>query len=312
TARRRWLTAAAGVAAAAVVAVAVTVLPGHDTPAAVASGTPPMLAYPVGPEAVASGEGEPARDTLLALAAAASEQDAPDPAGDVQHTLSQNYWASTTVDGTESSTTIDPVVSETWVRPDGSSVNLEWRGDPLLADGALEAVSTAPQDAVVDRIPAGTFDAGQVADLPRDPAALRAALLAPYAHLGCGPDGDPAAGPWCVYFAVTGIADFLVLPPDLEAAIWRVLADEPGLTLAGTVEDRAGHESVAVSVPASPGDVDPTVRMLLVDRSTGRLSGREEITLSSEVMQITEPTVTNFRYTLASDWVAEVGGPPEE
>jgi hypothetical protein len=305
---RRWWTVAAGVAAAAAVGVAVTLLPGNEPAPAVALGSPPMLAYPLDPEQLAAGAGTPARDTLLDLAATAAEQDDPEPAGPVQHSLSQSWLMSTTVDGTGvSTTTIDPTVVESWIGEDGSWTMAEWRGAHLEADGRLGAPGTAPEDAVVDRFPAGAVDPDAVQDLPLDPAALRAELLEPLAGVGCGPDGDPASGAWCLYLAVTDLADRYVMPSALESAVWTVLAEEPGVTVAGEVTDRLGRRSVALSVPAPAGDPYPTVRVLLIDPGTGRLSGREEVTLSSPLLEITEPTVTLFRYTLASDWVAEVG-----
>jgi hypothetical protein len=305
---RRWWTVAAGVAAAAAVGVAVTLLPGNEPAPAVALGSPPMLAYPLDPEQLAAGAGTPARDTLLELAATAAEQDDPEPAGPVQHSLSQSWLMSTTVDGTGvSTTTIDPTVVESWIGEDGSWTMAEWRGAHLEADGRLGAPGTAPEDAVVDRFPAGAVDPDAVQDLPLDPAALRAELLEPLAGVGCGPDGDPASGAWCLYLAVTDLADRYVMPSAVESAVWTVLAEEPGVTVAGEVTDRLGRRSVALSVPAPAGDPNPTVRVLLIDPGTGRLSGREEVTLSSPLLEITEPTVTLFRYTLASDWVAEVG-----
>lgn len=308
-AARRWFVAA-GAAAAAVAAVVVGlgVLPGDEPPAAVATGSPPMLAYPLAPDHLAAGEGEPARATLLELARTAAAQTDPEPAGDVQHVLSQNWWTSTTVTADGSTTTIDPTVLETWLSPDGSYAAAEWRGAPLGEDGRLEPVDTAPGSAAVDRLPAGTFDAGLVDALPTDPAALRDRLLEPYAGLGCVPGTDPSVEAWCVYTAITDLALRYVLPSDVEAAVWTLLAEEPGVTVAGTVVDRAGQEAVALSVPAGPADLDPVVRVLLVDRDTGRLSGREEVTLSSEVLGLTEPTVTLFEYVIASDRVASVGG----
>jgi hypothetical protein len=307
SARRRWAVAA-GVAAAAVGGVTLALLPVHDPPAAVATGSPPMLAFPVPPAELAAVEGEPARDALLELADAARAQVDPAPAGTVQHVLAQS-WLPSTVAGADGATTaIEPTVRETWLAADGSTVAAEWRGADLRQDGLLEPVDTAPEQAAVDETPAGSFDADLVADLPLEPAALRARLLelAGGAPLGCGP--ATADGAWCVYQAVT-VLEMYVLPSALEQALWRVLADEPGVGLSGEVTDRVGRRAVGVTVPPAPLDRDPVVRVLLVDAATGRLSGREEVTLSSEVMDVDEPTVTTFRYEVAADWVAEVGGP---
>lgn len=307
---RPWWLAATGAAAAVALAVAV-VAPWRTPPAAVAVGSPPMLAFPIDPAALARGEGVPARQALLDLAATAAEQDDPEPAGDVQHTLSQSWLLTTTARWDEDpSSTVDPTVVEAWLEPDGSVVATEWRGEHLGADGRLAAVDTAPSDASVDRLRAGTFDPERVADLSRDPDVLRTQLRATLADAGCGPDADPAVGAWCLYRAVADLSDWYVLPSDLEAAVWTALADEPGVTVAGEVVDRTGRRSMAVAVPPGPADADPTVRVLLVDASTGRLSGREEVVLGSELLGFDEPTVTQFRYTVASDRVAEAGGPP--
>ncbi|WP_454049502.1 CU044_5270 family protein [Cellulomonas sp. Marseille-Q8402] len=305
-ARRRWAVAA-GVAAAAVAGVSIALLPPQGAPRAVAVGSPPMLAYPVPPAELASAAVEPARDTLLTLADAAAAQTDPEAAGTVQHVLSQSWLSSTTATGDGGAdTTIDPTVRETWLSADGSLVAAEWRGAELRADGMLEPVDTAPEEAAVDRIPAGTDDPDRAADLSLEPAVLRGQLLelAGGDPIGCGP--GTADGAWCVYQGLT-VLDAYVLPSALESAVWSVLAEEPGVGLVGEVTDRAGRRAVGVSVPAGAPDVDPVVRVLLLDAETGRLSGREEVTLSSPAMDITEPTVTTFRYELAADRVAEVG-----
>lgn len=305
---RRWVAAAAGVAAAAVGGTVLALLPVHDPPAAVASGSPPMLAYPVTPEELAAGGGAPAHDTLLELADAAAERRDPAPAGDVQHVLAQAWYLSSVVDGEGGTTsTVDPVVRETWLSPDGSLVAMEWRGQHLGEDGLLEAVDTTPAEASVDRIPAGSFDPERYTAMSDDPATLRGELLeaAGGAAIGCGPDTTYAA--WCLYQAAAIVSDPYVLPASFESALWRVLADEPGVTLAGDVTDRTGRRAVALGVPGGPAGPD-VVQVLLVDAGTGRMSGHEEVTLRSEAAGIDEPTVTQFRYVVGADRVAEAGG----
>lgn len=300
--RRRVWTLVAGAAAAVLVAAAVTVLPHRGTPAAEADG-PPVLALPVAPEDLARGGGEPAAAELTRLADAAAARagaeahDAP-----VQHTVLEGWAMSTDVaqDGATTST-VDPVVAESWLAPDGSMVRREWRGPALGPEGQLEPVDTAPSAATVDRFPAGTFDAQRVADLPREPGALRAALLDTATGFACA--DEPSAG-WCLYAEVTQIARAADVPPDLEAALWQVLAAEPGFSVAGDVTDRLGRRSVAVAVPASPVDAGPVARVLLIDAATGRLSGWEEVLLPGDGSTVTEPTVRSFDYAVASDRVA--------
>lgn len=308
---RRAGLAVTSVAAAVLLAVGVATIPGRAPQVAVASGSPSMLAYPIAPEDLAAGDGEPARDALLGLARTAAAQTDPAPAGDVQHVLQQAWLTSTTAGpvGTIPVSTVDPTVTETWLGPDGSLVVLQWRGAHMGADGQLTAVETSPADAEVDRLPAGTIDPDLVSGLSLDPDVLRAQLLASVPGCAGSPDGDgTGAGGWCIYQAVSQLTDTWVLPSDLEAAIWTVLADEPGVRLAGEVVDRSGRASVAVVVPVGPNDLDPMVRLLLIDRDTGRMSGTEEVTLSSPTFGYDKPTVTQFRYTIASDRVAEQGG----
>jgi len=307
---RRWLAAAAGVAAAAVGGTVLALLPLHDPPAAVASGSPPMLAFPVTPAELAAGGGEPAHDTLLELADAAAAQTDPEPAGDVQHVLSQAWYLSAGLDEEgDPTSTVDPLVRETWLSPDGSMVAAEWRGQQLGEDGRLTAIDTAPADATVDRIPAGSFDPDLFSSLSDDPATLRGELLevAGGAAIGCGPDSAYAA--WCLYQAAAIVSDPYVLSPAFESALWTVLADEPGVTLAGEVTDRTGRRAVALGIPGGPAvESIEAVQVLLVDAGTGRMSGHEEVTLRSEAAGIDEPTVTQFRYVVGADRVAEPGG----
>jgi hypothetical protein len=311
--RRRWVLAA-GVAAATVAGVAIALLPTDQVPTAVAAGSPPMLAYPVPPDELASGAtgvSDPARETLLDLAARAADQVDPEPAGPVQHVLSQSWLPSTTTGADGARTAIEPTVRETWLPDDGALVAAEWRGADLRQDGLLEPVDTSHEAASVDRFPAGTSDPDLAADLSLDPAVLRGQLLelAGGDVFGCGP--GTADGAWCLYQGLT-LLDPYVLPAALESAVLTVLAGEPGVGLAGEVTDRAGRRAVGISVPGGGMDVDPVVRLLLVDADTGRLSGREEITLSSENMDIGEPTVTTFRYEVGADRVAEVGWAGED
>lgn len=308
--RRSPWSLAAGVAAAVLLAVGVVLVPGQlgDPPAVAAA--PPMLAYPIDPESLAAGEGAPAADELTGLADTAAARVDPEPAGTVQHTLSQSWLLSVEVDDDSTTMAVEPTIGETWTAEDGSATFVQWRGPGLAPSGELvfdQTVDTAPDNAAVDVLPAGTFDAQQAARLSRDPVQLRAELLRGLSTLGCDlPDSPNTAV--CLYLAITDLADRLVLPADLDAALWQVLADEPGITLAGTVTDRLGEGAVALAFPAADWDSDPLVRVLLIDPSTGSIAGREEVTLSSELLDLDEPTVTQFRYDLSVGWT-DVTGP---
>ncbi len=304
---RRWATTAVGAAAAVLIAFGLSMLPQDATEQAVAAASPPLLALPIAPADLADGGGGPGHDALLELADAARRQVDPEPLGSVQHQLSQSWLTSTEVTDDGTTSTVEPTVRQSWIAADGSLVAAEWRGDPLGPQGQLEPVDTSPAGAAIDRVPAGVFPADAVARLSDDPAVLRAELLATTSGADCTGEHES----YCLYSAATSLADSYVVPSRIEGALWEVLADAPGVTLVGDVTDRLGHRAVAVSVPGPAADVGVTVRVLLIDGATGRLSGREEVTLSSDVLGISEPTVTMFRYTVASDWVAEVGVPAD-
>lgn len=307
--RRSPWSIAAGAAAAVLLGVGVALVPSHlGDPTAVAA-TPPMLAYPIDPEALAAGEGPSADAELDALSLVAAQRVDPEPAGTVQHTRSQSWLLSVQVDDDSTTMAVEPTIGETWTAADGSAVFVQWRGPGLAPSGQLvhdTVVDTAPENAAIDRMPAGTFDAQQAANLSRDPGELRDQLLSSLAAIGCDvPDSPDAAV--CLYLAITDLADRLVLPSDLNAALWQVLSDESGITVAGEVTDRLGEGALAFAFPGATWDGDPVVRVLLIDPVSGSIAGREEVTLSSELLQIDQPTVTQFRYDLSVDWTAETG-----
>lgn len=306
--RPRW-TIAVGAAAAVLLGFGVALMPSQlgDPPAQ--ASTPPMLAYPIDPATLAAGQGPAAGPELTELSAVAAAQTDPEPAGDIQHTRSQSWLLSVRVEEEGTTMAVEPTIGETWIAPDGSATFVQWRGPGLAPSGELDrdvVVDTTPANASVDRLPAGTFDADEAARLSREPAELRRQLLASLASLGCDrPDFPDTAA--CLYLAITDLADRLVLPSDLNAALWQVLADEPGLSLGGEVVDRLGDGAVALAFPVSTWDTDPTLRVLLIDPDTGRIAGREEVTLSSELLELDQPAVTQFRYDLIVDWTDRMG-----
>ncbi|MEV7972625.1 CU044_5270 family protein [Cellulomonas sp. NPDC089187] len=306
--RRRWAVLT-GAAAAVLLGIGAALIPAHlGAPSAVAT-TPPMLAYPIAPTELAAGAGPSAAPVLAELADIAANRVDPEPAGTVQHTLSQSWLLSVSVEEEGTSVAVEPTVGETWTAADGSATFVQWRGPALDSTGRLAevpAVDTTAANAAVDRMPAGTFDPDQAAALPRDPAALRAELLAGLSAPGCDRTDSPDTAV-CLYLAVTDLADRLVLPADLDAALWQVLAAEPGISLAGEVTDRVGEVAVALAFPGASWDTDPVVRVLLVDPSTGAIVGREEVTLSSTALDIDTPTVTQFRYDLEVGWTEATG-----
>jgi hypothetical protein len=78
------------------------------------------------------------------------------------------------------------------------------------------------------------------------------------------------------------IAQFLLLPtsPRLRAALFRVLAELPGVKLLGRQRDRLGRGGIAVAV-TPPGGPDRVREELLFDPATSNLLQTQTVLLST-------------------------------
>ncbi|TDE56209.1 hypothetical protein E1295_11655 [Nonomuraea mesophila] len=101
-----------------------------------------------------------------------------------------------------------------------------------------------------------------VGDLPRSKKALAGRLRARFAELpGPGKEFD-------VYLWQTGV-DLMTAPttPGTRAALFRILADQPGITSSGQVEDTAGRKGVGLAVKSGDG----TEFQLVINEDTAEL-----------------------------------------
>ena len=142
----------------------------------------------------------------------------------------------------------------------------------------------------------------QLFDLPTETSALRAKVYALAGDAGPGPDAEA--------FVVVG--DLLresPAPPSVRAALLRVAATIPGVTLGARTTDSEGREVVPVS-RRQPGYED----RLLMDPNDGRLLGEENVTTTDEQPQGQPPlpagTVAFRTTTLASGPAGEHRRPP--
>jgi hypothetical protein len=102
---------------------------------------------------------------------------------------------------------------------------------------------------------------------------------------------------------VFGLAqDLLTGPvrPATRSALYRILADQPGITLSGKVTDSQGRPGTAVD-QASPGG---TIRLIL-DSATGRLLSQESFTGG----KATGTPILTQAY-LSASWVDKLGARP--
>lgn len=314
-ARSRWTrrVVTAAVAAAAVV-VGVLVWSSGPDRTAIATGPPAMLGYALAtPSDVAAGQAPRADAALLELATRARERPAPpEPGGTVQYVAARTLYPATTDEGGVVDQALYPAATRSWVAADGSQRRVEVRGSPLTVDGSLAApiLPTTVGVDTDDTLPPGTVNPTLTAQLSRDPATLRAQLLEPFPEpIGCL--DDPARTTYCLSLRIEEFWQAHVVPADLAAALWELLAQEPAVALLGETTDRVGRDVVAVAFPPVPDDPSPTVRVLLVAAATGDLVGVEDVVMSSEFYGITEPTVVSFQAFIVSTWVGAIGDVPE-
>lgn len=145
---------------------------------------------------------------------------------------------------------------------------------PQVMDGAFPARSL---------LTAGVLPYWRMDRLPTRPAALRAAverlLIASAPNRAPGPmmwqlQADPAQ-------LFSPISQFLFLPtsPQLRAALFRVLADLPGVQLLGRQRDRLGRSGIAVALTQS--GPDRVREELLFDPATSNVLQTEFVWLGA-------------------------------
>ena len=291
-----------GVAAASVLAIALLgVVQPWNTSNTAAAITPPPLAFEfVDAHTLAIRDGPPAAELLLQLSAVASAQPTVEAAGGVQQIVTDS-WDLTISQAPQSasSAVVVPNVVETTVRPDGSYTQVNRRGAALSADGR----STVPTDLALpaqstDNAPAGSVDAAHVASLSQDPRLLRDQLDL---KGGCtGVQGSPSQSR-CELLAIADLYAFSVIPPQVEAALWAVLAQDPNLVDIGQTRDRVGREGVGISLELR--DSGPERLILIIDPKTGHLLGREDLLLGGgRELGITTPAIIAFTAYVSSGW----------
>lgn len=306
---RRRRTRFAAVAVATLV-VALIAAEGSRAQPATAS-TVPSLSYGLGDLAESTPDELPdASATLRDLADAARETPEPVRTGTVQHVVAQEWLAETTGPGPgspEQTTVVYPTVTERWLAADGSGLITQRRTAAVSYDGAIdtEAGPSPAGELSSDVVVPGTFD--DVAALSREPAALAADLLG-RSPAECLLDG------WSGYCLTEQVQSYFgsgVVPQDLAGAFWDMLAQQPTVRLLGPTTDRAGREGTAVAVeapkiPEDPSD-DESVLVLIVSEETGQMLATETLTLRSELLGVTSPTVTGFSAIPLSEYTTEVG-----
>lgn len=250
----------------------------------------------------------PAQPVLLSLAAAAEAQPS-QPAGRYNHLKTNSWYLHTAVSNGQGRSEVIPWIAESWIAQDGSGVTIEARGEPLPAaapgdDGDRPANQALPADSgEVTRYQPGERHLFPTESLPRDPAALRDTLVTDNSGL---PDHAQ------LFVALTDRLVQQWVEPELVAAFYRALAEEPAMRSFGVVTDRAGRDGVAVGFDSDHSGL-PTRYLLIVDPDTGTPLGYEQIlTTDAGKLNVQVPAVIGYTSFLAGGPVqtTDETGPP--
>lgn len=296
--QRRWVLAGSvvGVAAAAVVAVTVS-LPSSPT----ASATPAL------PTPLAITAGSHASAVAVLDAAAKKVSATSTSAGSVTYAATQNYSLQVTVSGKKSTTLVATTVRDVWESPNGAALVREYRQETYPAGG--DAGGPKPVGNVDHN---GRYAPGQWADtnigLPDTPVAMRSKLLTSVVDYKDFPDyitlGDQIGNALGVGTAT----------PAQTAAMYEVLAALPQTYSAGTVVDSTGRSGVAVAVPATtPGETPAAVYVFVIDPNTGRFLEYENISKQppSALRLPAGPTVQQYNTVLNAGKTTKPGQKPD-
>jgi RNA polymerase sigma-70 factor (ECF subfamily) len=137
------------------------------------------------------------------------------------------------------------------------------------APGTMAGGSTDTTDLTPEQLP-GSWQTGTpafLAGLPRDTGALRARLYADTAGQGPSADGE----------AFTSVADLLrsgLVPADLRAALYRVLATVPGVEITSATASVDGVRGVGLG---RLEDGNGLRQEIVVDPGTGDLVGERTV-----------------------------------
>lgn len=292
--RRRWQAVLA--AAAAAVAVVVVQGVGPSTPA---MASPPHLTYSLADPQDAA-DAPSAHDALIELADAALSAPVPG-RGEVMYISSYGWYQWQRAN----TSTIAPISLRWWLAPDGSGMTEQRTGALVRPDGTVDPDPGIERAELAgDTFAPGEIPTGHPDTLPLEPAALRDALLA---YLSPEIELDAGQRAADLIAQINTLADAYVLDERTAAALWNMLAQEEAVVTLGEARDRIGRRVVALAAPVQDPGSGPTVTVLLADLSTGRPVGNEVVTLSSEALAVTEPTVTGFTTITESRYVGDVG-----
>lgn len=162
----------------------------------------------------------------------------------------------------------------TWVVED-EATKVEQLSGPTGVGAPTHSYTVQTNDIPANRVPAGwqVPSTAFLAELPRDTTALRQRLYHDAAGHGRSDDSE-------VWVLVCDVLRSGLVPADLTAALLRVLATVPGISLVESSAPLDGRATTALTMDERPVDQDNVVvarRELVVDRATDRLLGERTV-----------------------------------
>ncbi|KXK62869.1 hypothetical protein AWW66_05925 [Micromonospora rosaria] len=289
--RRRLVLAAGGaVLAVAVGGVAVQTV---RQPQPAYAATPAILTY--GPPASA----EPASTRLRRLAAVAAGQPAPQrPAGTVEHLESANWFLDSSTTGGRTTSAVVPQQWRSWRTDDDAGRTIRRTLPPTFRSAADRQEWVRRGGRIESSEQTEDFAAGEFSSVWRGPVPTDAATLREW--LTAGQSAHPAPVQYLEDLAQ--LAGLRLLGPAQRAAALTLLAELPGVTVTGTVTDRAGRAGEAFSITSDAHGL-PAQYTVIVDPRSGALLGYEEVlTERAGMLNVTIPAVITYRSYLVADY----------
>lgn len=272
--RRTMLRRGTVLSACLVVGAAVVLAVPHGSGGTAYAATAPTLRY-----IADSSQKETVTDTITMLADHAAAQPSPPGAGPYHyvHTREWNLSTDMTTDMRVLGARIQVTDRQQWIASNGSG-QLK-----ITADGAAAPGSGVygPGKLLADFVTGDTVED------------LRTALTRQNPH-------NTTAFDWIQTF--NQVWGRQAVSPDLEVALLRTLAAQPGLTLSGTTTDRAGRTGIAISARSADGrGGTPAMRVTLIfDPETGMLLDYEKVALDAGSLPIRAPATIGYVVWLAS------------
>ncbi|MEU8254296.1 CU044_5270 family protein [Micromonospora inaquosa] len=293
--RRRLVLAAVGavVMAAAGGGVAVEL---YRQPEPAHAATPALLTY--GPPPTA----EPASTRLRRLAAVAARQPMPPrPAGTVEYLESTNWFLNSSISGGRTVSVVVPQRWRSWRTEDDAGRTVKRDLPPIFRSDADRRQwekwggRVESSEAVHDYAP-GEFHGGRF----RGAVPTDAAVLLSWLRAGT----SEAQAPVQYLEDMAELVGVRLLNPAQRAAVLALLAELPGITVTGTVTDRAGRTGEAFSITTNAHGL-PAQYTVIVDARSGALLGYEEVlTTTAGELNVTIPAVITYRSYLLAEYGA--------